>query len=75
MPDPHELVEAELENIQRIVLELSDLDSLLRLSSLELAGVAAHLHNFYNGVENILKQVMISSDRKLLMAHHGIEIC
>ena len=55
-----ERIEAELENIERTVAELPSSDSLTNLSSLELAGVAALIHNFYNGIENILKQLVMS---------------
>jgi uncharacterized protein YutE (UPF0331/DUF86 family) len=65
MAEVRELVEAELENIERVVAEFPDSDSLPNLSSLELAGAAALIHNFYNGVENVLKQVVIASGRKL----------
>jgi len=59
MSEVRERVEAELENIERVVAELPGNDSLSNLSSLELAGVAALIHNFYNGIENILKQLVI----------------
>jgi len=59
MAEVRERVEAELENIERVVAELPSNDSLPNLSSLELAGVAALIHNFYNGIENILKQLVI----------------
>jgi hypothetical protein len=65
MAKVRELVEAELENVERVVAEFPDSDSLPSLSSLELAGAAALIHNFYNGVENVLKQVVIASGRKL----------
>jgi hypothetical protein len=46
MAEVRELVEAELENIERVVAEFPDSDSLPNLSSLELAGAAALIHNF-----------------------------
>ncbi len=44
MPKVHERIEAELENIERVVAELPGDDLLANLSSLELAGVATLIH-------------------------------
>ena len=49
----------DLENIDLVFAELPKHDALPKLSMLELAGVATLLHNFYNGVENILKRILI----------------
>ena len=60
MANAREKIEAEFENIERVLADLPSPDSLKKLSSLELAGVAALIHNFYNGIENVFKQLVIS---------------
>ena len=62
MADLRQAVEAELENIDAVISCLPPAATLGRLSELELAGVSTFLHNFYNGVENILRQILKARD-------------
>jgi uncharacterized protein YutE (UPF0331/DUF86 family) len=60
MADIREKVAAECENIERVLAEMPGSDAVEKLSQLELAGASAFLHNFYNGIENVLKHVALS---------------
>jgi len=54
-----ERIDAELENLETSILLLPPASELPYKSVLEQAGVAGLLHSFYNGIENILKQIMV----------------
>lgn len=65
MADVKERVLAEEDNVSRVLAELPSPGELSTLSDLELAGTAALLHNIYNGIENMLKQVVLYSGEKV----------
>lgn len=58
MADINEKVAAEIENIEKVLLELNQFEDLSKASTLELAGIGALLHNYYNSIENIIKQIL-----------------
>ncbi len=65
MADFRQRIEAESENIQKALSRIPEAKHLPKLSTLELAGVAALIHSFYNGVENILKQAVLEKGKVL----------
>lgn len=55
-----EYCEAEFENIEAVVEQLrAIIDQSRKAYSIpELAAIATFMHNFYNGIENILKRIL-----------------
>lgn len=62
-----EYCDAEFENIDAVVAELFLIAKAKKsaYSIAELAAMAAFLHNFYNGVENILKRILYAKGAEL----------
>ena len=59
MDELREKIEIDINNLDRVFEELPNHSILSQLSTLELAGVATLLHIFYNGIENIIKRILI----------------
>lgn len=60
MANLRDKVNVEMENISATLEELGKIKDKPNKNQVELAGIAAFLHNIYNGMENILKQTLIS---------------
>jgi len=54
-----EKVHAEMENITRVLIELEKVKSESNKELVVLVGMGAYLQNIYNGMENILKQLLL----------------
>lgn len=51
-------IQAEIENITLVLSELRKFANKTPKSVLEIAGTGTFLHNFYTGIENIIKQIL-----------------
>ena len=57
MVDLPRKIAAETENVEKTLGNLKEAAERKLKSTVELAAMAAFLHNIYNGIENILKQI------------------
>lgn len=56
---------AEKENVEKALSNLKDTNARTEKSVIELSAIATFLHNIYNGIENILKQVLKAKGNKI----------
>lgn len=62
MADLGRQIAAEVENVERVLSDLSRVYALPQKSVVELAAISTFLHNAYNGMENIVKQCLASNN-------------
>ena len=58
-------IQAEFENIDEIITTIPFDKDILQITTLELAGIAAMIHSFYNGIEDILKLILRTREVEL----------
>ena len=61
MVDFARTIEAEKENVEKALDNITLVMERQDKSIIELAAIATFLHNVYNGIENILKQILKNS--------------
>jgi len=59
MADIKQEVYAEMENIESVLTELEKVKNRPDKELVVLVGIGAYLQNIYNGIENILKQILL----------------
>lgn len=62
MDELTEQILAEKENVDIALHNLGTAMARTEKTVIELAAIATFLHNIYNGIENIIKQILISKD-------------
>ena len=65
MVDLTRRIAAEKENVERTLRNLREALARQERSAIELAAIATFLHNIYNGMENILYQVLKAKGAEL----------
>jgi len=58
MADLQRRIAVEIYNISMALDEINKVKNKENKTKIELAGIATFLHNFYSGIENILKQIL-----------------
>jgi len=62
MADLQARIKVEIYNISLALEEINSHKDKKDKTNIELAGIAAFLHNFYTGIENILKQILLEKE-------------